>query len=132
MKCVSRVVSVYISLTLQSYLDLGRFFSFLILYALGMAPWTGDQPVARPLHTHRINAYRNTHALSGIRTHDLSIRASKDSSWFRLRSHCDRFCVCIGSYVLKKQRADEVVLPLVPRLGQYGQWTSETVQLALK
>jgi hypothetical protein len=34
-------------------LDLGRFFSFLILYAVGRTPWTGDQPIARPLPTHR-------------------------------------------------------------------------------
>jgi hypothetical protein len=38
-------------------LDLGRFFSFLILYAVGTTPWTADQPVARPLPTHRINAH---------------------------------------------------------------------------
>jgi hypothetical protein len=34
-------------------LDLGYFFSFLILYTVGRTPWTGDQPVARPLPTHR-------------------------------------------------------------------------------
>jgi hypothetical protein len=34
-------------------LGLGRFFSFLILYAVGRTPWTGDQPVVRPLPTHR-------------------------------------------------------------------------------
>jgi hypothetical protein len=40
---------------------------------------------------HRINA-RNTdiHALSGIRTHDPSVRASRDSSCLRPRGHCDR------------------------------------------
>jgi hypothetical protein len=32
---------------------LAAFFSFLILYKVGRTPWTGDQPVARPLHTHR-------------------------------------------------------------------------------
>jgi uncharacterized membrane protein YphA (DoxX/SURF4 family) len=34
-------------------LDLGRFFSFLILYTVGTTPWTGYQPVTRPLPTHR-------------------------------------------------------------------------------
>jgi hypothetical protein len=34
-------------------LDFGHFFSFLILYTVGRTPWTGDQPVARPLPTHR-------------------------------------------------------------------------------
>jgi hypothetical protein len=38
---------------------LQRFFSFLILYTVGGTPWTGDQPVARPLLTRRINAHRH-------------------------------------------------------------------------
>jgi hypothetical protein len=40
-------------------LDLGRFFSFLILYTVGKTPWTGDQPVARPLSTHRTTQTQN-------------------------------------------------------------------------
>jgi hypothetical protein len=32
---------------------LGRFFSLLILYTVSRTPWTGDQPVAKPLPTHR-------------------------------------------------------------------------------
>jgi hypothetical protein len=40
-------------------LDLGRFCSFLILYTVGRTPWTGDQPVARPLPTHRTPQTRN-------------------------------------------------------------------------
>jgi hypothetical protein len=34
-------------------LALGRFFSFLIFYTVSRTPWTGDQPVARPLPAHR-------------------------------------------------------------------------------
>jgi hypothetical protein len=30
-----------------------------VLYTAGRTPWTGDQPVARPLPTHRINARRH-------------------------------------------------------------------------
>jgi hypothetical protein len=37
----------------SSLLDLGRFFSFLVLYTVGRTPWTGDQPVAKPLPAHR-------------------------------------------------------------------------------
>jgi hypothetical protein len=40
-------------------LDLGRFFSFLILYTVGRTPWTGDQPVARPLPAHRTTQTQN-------------------------------------------------------------------------
>jgi hypothetical protein len=36
-----------------SFLGLGRFFSFLILYTAGSTPWMGDEPVARPLRTYR-------------------------------------------------------------------------------
>jgi hypothetical protein len=42
-------------------LGLDRFFSFLILYAVGMTPWTGDQPVARPLPTHSTTQTQNKH-----------------------------------------------------------------------
>jgi hypothetical protein len=35
-----------------SPLNLGPFFSFLILYPVSRIPLTGDQPVARPLPTH--------------------------------------------------------------------------------
>jgi hypothetical protein len=40
-------------------LDLGRFFSLLILYTVGRTPWTGDQPVARTLPTHRTAQTQN-------------------------------------------------------------------------
>jgi hypothetical protein len=50
-------VSVYGSTALL--LDLGRFFSFLILYTAGSTPWTGDQPIARPLPTHRTKQTQN-------------------------------------------------------------------------
>jgi hypothetical protein len=46
-------LSLSLSLWLYSPLDLGLFFSFFILYTVGRTPWTGDQPVTRPLHTHR-------------------------------------------------------------------------------
>jgi hypothetical protein len=40
-------------------LGLGRFFSFLFLYIVGRTPWTGYQPVARPLPTHRTTQTQN-------------------------------------------------------------------------
>jgi hypothetical protein len=60
--------SVYLWLY-SPLLRLGCFFSFLILYAVGRTPWTGDQPVARPIPTHRRTQTKtDIHALSGIRT----------------------------------------------------------------
>jgi hypothetical protein len=71
----------------MALVDLGRFFSFLIytqsvgLFGRGISPSQG-----RNLHTkqhkHRINT-QDIHASSGIRTHDLSVRAGEHSSCFR-------------------------------------------------
>jgi hypothetical protein len=48
---------------------------------------------------HRINAYNpDIHSLSGIRTHDPSIRENEDSPCIRARGHCDRHLRCM--YVL--------------------------------
>jgi hypothetical protein len=61
-----------------------------LFYTDGRIPWTSDQPVAWTLPTHRINVHTDNHALSGIRTHDPSVRASEDSSCLRPRNYCDR------------------------------------------
>jgi hypothetical protein len=57
---------------------------------------TGDQHVARPLPKHSTTYTQNKrmhtpniHALSSIRTHYHSVRASEDSSCLRLRSYRD-------------------------------------------
>jgi hypothetical protein len=46
-------------LWLYSPLYLGRLFSFLILYTVGRTPWTGGQPVVRPLPTHTTTQTQN-------------------------------------------------------------------------
>jgi hypothetical protein len=51
-------ISIYGSTAL---VDLGHLFSFLILYTVGRTPWMGDQPVARPLPTHRITQTQDKH-----------------------------------------------------------------------
>jgi hypothetical protein len=40
---------VYLSLAVQALCWTSAVFSFLIFYTVGRTPWTGDQPVARPL-----------------------------------------------------------------------------------
>jgi hypothetical protein len=40
-------------------LGTGRFFNFLMVYIVGRTPWTGDQPVARPVCTHRTTQTQN-------------------------------------------------------------------------
>jgi hypothetical protein len=51
---------LYFSLWLYSPLNLGRIFSSLILYTVGRSLLTGDQPVARPLPTHRTSLNKRT------------------------------------------------------------------------
>jgi hypothetical protein len=63
-------------------LGLGRFFSFLILHTVGRTPWAGDQPVVRPLPTHRINAETSMPSV-GFEPR------TQNSSYLRPRGHCD-------------------------------------------
>jgi hypothetical protein len=83
-------------MALQPFVGPWPLFSFFTQYTVGGIPWTGDQPVARPLPTHRTiqtqNKRHNTdiHALSLVPTHVPSVRASEDSSGLRPRGHCDR------------------------------------------
>jgi hypothetical protein len=67
----------FLSLCLYSPLDLGRFFSVLILYTVGRTPWTRDQPVARPLptQTQTQNKPCYTSVSSSIAQHHPSFRA---------------------------------------------------------
>jgi hypothetical protein len=92
--CSSSVTTLLLLLWLyNSFLGIGRFFSFLILYTAGRTPWRGDQSVARPLPTHRTDAHNtDIHALRGVRTHNPRFRAREDSSCTRPRDHCDRRC----------------------------------------
>jgi hypothetical protein len=77
-------------------LGLGLFFSFGIpppqtVKLLGRVT---SQSQGRYRHTgqhkHRINAHTDIHALSRIRTHYPSVRASEDSSCLTPHGHCDR------------------------------------------
>jgi hypothetical protein len=49
---VTNILSICLKLY-SPLLDLGRFFSFLILYTVSGTPWTRNQHVARPLPTHK-------------------------------------------------------------------------------
>jgi hypothetical protein len=93
------IIFIIITITiiaLQAFLGPWPLFHFLILYTIGKTPWTGDQPVTRPLlkyrTTQRMNAYTDIHASCDIRTHDTSVRASEESSCFRPRGHRNGRC----------------------------------------
>jgi hypothetical protein len=89
--------TLFFSLALQPSWALAAFQS-PDLYKIGRTPWTCDQPVARLLPKHRIAQTQNKHiyytininALSGIRTHDHSIRVSEDSSCLKVLGYHDR------------------------------------------
>jgi hypothetical protein len=92
---ISIYLSVYLSIYGSAALFVGLWplFSFLILYTICRTPWTGDQSVAMLLPTHRTTQTQNKrtdiHASSGIRSHDPSVWAGKDSSYLR-RNHRDQ------------------------------------------
>jgi hypothetical protein len=88
-------LSLSLSLWLYSTLDLGRFFSFLILHTIGRTPWMGDQPVARPLLAHRTTQTQNKRTQASMRLlgFEPTIPAServKTLHAFRPCGYCDR------------------------------------------
>jgi hypothetical protein len=64
-----------------------RGFYLWIYETIGRTPWMGDRTDTRPLPTHRTTQHRETqahiHAPSRIRTCDLNIRATEDSTCLR-------------------------------------------------
>jgi hypothetical protein len=77
-------------MALQPFVEPRPLFQFLDSFtqSVGLLG-RGDQPFARPLHIHRINAHRHP-CLSGIRTHDSSALTGEDGSCVRRRGNCDR------------------------------------------
>jgi hypothetical protein len=82
-------------------------FQFPDLFTIGRTPWMSDQLVARPLPKQRTAQTQNKHiytpnihAVSGIRTHDHSIRESEHSSWLRPPGYRDRTVSGYSSKVL--------------------------------
>jgi hypothetical protein len=51
--------TLFFSLWLYSPLNLGRLFSFLIIYTVGRISWMGDQPIVRLLPIHRTTQTQN-------------------------------------------------------------------------
>jgi hypothetical protein len=109
---LSVCLSLSVSLWLYSpLLDLGRFFNFLILYTVGRTPWSRDQSVTCPLLTHRTTqtqkkTHTDIHALSGIRTQDPSVRASKDSSCLSAAAGIGYLDLRFGNLIIWTLEAD--------------------------
>jgi hypothetical protein len=80
-------------------------------------PWTSDQLIARPLPTQRKTQTQNKcihthtpniHAVSRIRTHDLSVRASEDNSCLRLCGYCHRPAFNYDNLIRGKYKSQSV------------------------
>jgi hypothetical protein len=53
---------IHSSMALQPFAGHWPFLQFRnLFYTVGRTPWTGDQPVARPLYTHRTTQTQNKH-----------------------------------------------------------------------
>jgi hypothetical protein len=88
-------------------LDLARFFSFLILYTVGRTPWTGNQPVARPLSTRRSTQTQDKltqtpHCLEWDSNPRLQCSSGRRQFSLITRGHCDRLCMLVISRNVSK------------------------------
>jgi hypothetical protein len=90
---LSEIIGFLVSMAYSPLSRLGRFISFLILYTVGMTPWTGDQPSqGRYLHTEQHNTegtHTDIHVWSGLRTHDPSVQVGENTSCLRPCGRCD-------------------------------------------
>jgi hypothetical protein len=60
-------MTICLSMAVLSFVGPWSLFQFLNIYKVGRTPWTGDQPVARPLPTHRtIQTQNNINIVLGI------------------------------------------------------------------
>jgi hypothetical protein len=74
-------IHLYIHLWLYSPCEPWPLFQFLNLYTVGRTPWTGEQPVARPLPTHRTTQTQN----KSTQTWMLRVDSNPQSQWLRGR-----------------------------------------------
>jgi hypothetical protein len=94
----------------------GHFFGFVILHIVSITPWTRDQPVARPLPTHRTTHRMKPHkhiCLEWDSNPRTSVLAGEDGSRLRLRGHCYRHCS-----LLHVTKTDQTMLNLI----HIGRW----------
>jgi hypothetical protein len=61
---LSAYLTIYLSMALQPFVRPWMLLSILILYKVGWTPWMGNQPVARPLPTHRKPQIQNKRTMT--------------------------------------------------------------------
>jgi hypothetical protein len=93
---------IHSSMALHPFLGTDLFFSFVIFFTRTVGPLgrvispSQGRYVHKGQHKHRINAHTNIHTLSGIRSHDPSVREGEDGSCLGPRGHCERLAL-LGS-----------------------------------
>jgi hypothetical protein len=73
------IIIIIIITAVQPFFGPWPLFSFLIIYTVGRSPWTGDQPVARPLPTQN-KRIQYKHPCLESDSNPRSQRSSEDSS----------------------------------------------------
>jgi hypothetical protein len=115
-----------VSMALQAFVGPWPIFSVLTLYTDGRTPWTGYQPVASPLPTHRkTQAY-----MPRVRFEPTIpvVRASEDSSCPRRRplSHTALIC-CSANYVFTLSSFFQPVLSFFPFQSRLSLWRTPSI-----
>jgi hypothetical protein len=80
-------------------------FQFLNLYTVSRTPWTGDQPLTRPLPAHRTTQTQNKHrhpCLEWDSNPRLQCLSGRRSSCLRPYGHCDRLKYDQKRYKVRK------------------------------
>jgi hypothetical protein len=97
-----------------------HFNSLILRQSVGRTPWTGNQLVARPLpNTNTEWTQTDIHASSGIRTHYPSVRASEDTSFLRLRDHCQLLLLTVNASIVSPQFSVAVCVGISSCIRRY-------------
>jgi hypothetical protein len=87
---------IQLSMALQPFVVPWPLLQFCnLFYTDSRIPWTSNEPITRPLPTHRTTQTQNKHThrhpyLEWIQTHDPSVRANEDGSCLKPCGHCDQ------------------------------------------
>jgi hypothetical protein len=118
--------NVYLSMTLQPFAGPRPLFSFLIFYAVSRTPWTGDQPVAKPLPAHTEQHKQNKRTQTSMAPVGLEpmipvFERPKTVYAFSRHGQCDRLVyilsfvlACDSHFAVVKILMTEVFLVLLP------------------
>jgi hypothetical protein len=101
----------------------GLFFSFAIIFTVGMTPWTWDQPVARPLPTHRTTQTQNKRTQTSMPrvVFEPTIPAFERAKTIHA---LDRAATVIGSRMIYHSKSKGKVIPVLNyhAMKRMGEW----------